>query len=247
MALGALFLIIPIYVVFAFHIRLVRPLAVATIKMLLRLGILSAAMYAVSASGSWWASIAFSIVFMLYSAVIATAKARLRFSTYYLPIATGMLSAVTVVSLCLIFINLNANSAMALKCLVPFIAMLSGNIVGMQAKALSAYYAGLKHHGKLYYYLLGNGANRKEALRYLQKRALEQALLPGISQMSGIIASASPLVLWSMTICGESIGTAVGMQILLLLSTLCASVISVMVSVAVARHYAIDGYGKMKE
>lgn len=247
LALGALFLIIPIYVVCAFRIRLVRPLIIALIKMLLRLGILSAAMYAVLTSGSWWASIAFAVVFMLYSAAIATARARIRLGTYYLPVATGMLSAVTLVSLCLIFININANSSMALKCLVPIVAMLSGNIVDMQAKALSVYYAGLKHHGKLYYYLLGNGANRKEALRYLQKRALEQAVIPGLSQMSGMAASASPVVLWVMLLCGEDIITAAGLQLWVLLATLSASIVAVIVSVTMARHYALDEYGKMKE
>lgn len=246
-ALGALFLAIPIYVICTFHIRLPRHLATAVAKMLLKLGILWAALYAVSASGSWWTSTLFALLFVLYSAAVATAKARLRLRTYYLPIAVGMLSGVTVVSLCLIFIGLRADNATALKCLVPLAAMLAGNIVGMQAKALSAYYAGLKHHGKLYYYLLGNGASRKEALRYLQKRALEQALIPGISQMSATAASTSPVVLWTMVLCGESVGTAVAMQVLLLLATLCASVLAVAVAVDTARRYALDGYGKMKD
>lgn len=245
--LGALFLLVPIYVICTFHIRLARPLAIATAKMLLKFGILFAIFYAITISGSWLASIAFTILFVLYSATVATVKARLRFRTYYLPVFVGMLSAVAVVSLCLVFINLRASSATALKCFVPLAAMLCGNIVDTQAKALSAYYMGLKHHNKLYYYLLGNGASRKEALHYLLKRALEQALIPGISQMSACLASASPAVLWAMTLCGESIGNAVAMQLLLLLATLSASVIAVLATVTTARHYALDDYGRMKE
>lgn len=245
--LGALFLIIPIYVICTFHIRLARPLAMATAKMLLKFGILFAIFYAISISGSWLASIVFTILFILYSAAVATVKARLRLRSYYMPVAVGMLSATAVVSLCLVFVNLHANGSTALKCFVPLAAMLCGNIVPMQAKALSAYYMGLKHHNKLYYYLLGNGANRKEALHYLLKRALEQALIPGISQMSTTLASASPAVVWAMMLCGESIGTAVAMQLLLLLAALSASMIAVLTTVTIARHYALDDYGRMKE
>ena len=57
-ALAALFLIIPIYVMWAFRINLTRQFTNTVVTMLLKLGIVAAALYAVTASGSWWASTA---------------------------------------------------------------------------------------------------------------------------------------------------------------------------------------------
>lgn len=246
MALAALFLIIPVYVMWAFRINLTRQFAVTIVTTLVKLGILAAALHTVTASGSWWASIAFALLFMLYSAAIATLKARIRFATYFLPILAGMLSAVTLTALCLIFINIQASGSEALKCLVPLAGLLSGGIVRIQAKAMSVYCMGLRHHNRLYYYLLGNGAKHSEALHYLMKRALEQSLTPGLSRMAVTLVSASPVVLWTMTLCGEDIITAVALQLLLMLATLSAAVVAVLVSVTVARRYSLNGYGRIK-
>lgn len=246
-ALAALFLIIPIYVMWAFRINLTRQFTNTVVTMLLKLGIVAAALYAVTASGSWWASIAFALLLMLYSAAIATLKARIKFGIYFLPILAGMLSAVTLTSLCLIFINLQATGGEALKCLVPLAGLLTGGIVRVQAKAMSVYCMGLRHHNRLYYYLLGNGATHSEALHYLMKRALEQSLIPGMSQMAVTLVSAAPVVVWVNMLCGESIFTAVALQLLLFLATLSASVLAVLVSITVARHYSLDEYGRIKK
>ena len=50
-----------------------------------------------------------------------------------------------------------------------------------------------------------------------------------------------------MMLCGESVLTAVALQLLLFLATLSASVLAVLVSITVARHYSIDEYGRIKK
>ena len=79
------------------------------------------------------------------------------------------------------------------------------------------------------------------------KRALEQSLIPGMSQMAVTLVSAAPVVVWVMMLCGESIFTAVALQLLLFLATLSASVLAVLVSITVARHYSLDEYGRIKK
>ena len=112
---------------------------------------------------------------------------------------------------------------------------------------MAVYCMGLRHHNRLYYYLLGNGAKHSEALHYLMRRALEQSLLPSLSQMSTLLISTAPVVMWTMMLCGESVVTAVALQLLLLLATMSASVLAVAVSIAMARHYSLDEYGRIKK
>ncbi len=247
MALAVLLLIIPIYVMWAFRIPLTRQFVNALITLMLKLGIIGGALYAVTASNSWWVSIGFALLFMVYAAAIATLKARIKFGAYFLPVLIGTLSAVTLTGLCLLFINLQLSGSEALKCVVPIAGLLTGGIVRTEAKAMTVYCMGLRHHNRLYYYLLGNGAKHSEALRYLMRRALEQSMMPAVAQMSTLLVSTAPLVMWTSMLCGESVVTAAALQLLLLLATMSASVLAVTVSIAVARHYSLDEYGRIKK
>jgi putative ABC transport system permease protein len=113
--------------------------------------------------------------------------------------------------------------------------------------ALRTYNMGLKYHGKMYYYLLGNGATRHEALRYFEKRALEKVSAPCISRMALMVMGFSPIVMWSMLMAGSGVLTALAFQVLILISTFCASVMSMIVSIRVASKLSVDKYGKLKE
>lgn len=247
LALAVILLAIPIYAMWAYRISMTRQFIVAIATMVLKMCIITAIIYAVTTSGSWWASITFALVFMLYSAAIATLKARIKFGTYFLPILAGMVTATCITALCLIFINLQLTGSDAVRCLVPIAGLLSGNIVRMQARAMTTYCMGLRHHNRLYYYLLGNGAKHYEALQYLTKRAIEQSMIPGISQMATTLVGAAPVVMWTMVLCGESIFAAACMQLLLFIATLATSVIAIIISITVAQRYALDEYGRIKE
>ena len=124
---------------------------------------------------------------------------------------------------------------------------MAGGIVEGQSKALSVYYSGLRNHNQLYYYLTGNGATRSEALHYLMQRAIQKSLAPGISRMAGLAVGIVPLVMWTMVVCGASVFDAVSLQILFVLAGVFASMLAVVVSLAVARRYSLDAYGSIIE
>ena len=105
---------------------------------------------------------------------------------------------------------------------------------------------GLRHHNHLYYYLLGNGATRSEALNYLMKRAIEKSLVPGMRQMSGLVVGCSPVLMWTMIMCGVPVPDAAFFQVLIVLAVFAATVLSVVVAVWTARRYVVDGYARIK-
>ena len=63
--------------------------------------------------------------------------------------------------------------------------MLGVNVIG-----LNTYYAGLRREQQLYYFLLGNGATRNEAIAPFVRQALIKAFSPGIANMAvtGLVA-----------------------------------------------------------
>lgn len=246
LALGALFLIIPLCIANAYGVKASSKMLTVFIGMLLRVGIFGGAVYLLAQSGSVLLCVLFAIVVMVFSIVATIVKARLKTRTYLVPVATGMLVAIVLSSAILLFANISVGSDFCLRYLLPVVAILSGGMTEPVAKALSAYYMGLRHNNQLYYYLIGNGATRAEALRYLQKRALDQVFASCIKQAMAATFF-SPILMWTMLMCGVQVFDAVCWQLLLVMGVFASSIVAVAVAVIVARRYVADGYAMLKD
>lgn len=246
LALGAMFLIIPFYVASTLHIGVGRQLAMAVIRMLIKMGLLGGILFGLFKLDSLIADIAFALLFISFMTVVAVKRAHLKLRQYYLPALAGMGTAVIANGLFLLFINLSASTGSFARIFTVVMAMLAGCAADTVGKSLATYYAGLRNHGQLYYYLLGNGATRSEALRYLARRAVTKAMLPETAHMAGMAVGVAPVMMWAMISCGTDLLTAIAFQMLTTLASLNTSVVATLVALAVARHYSLDEYGRMK-
>ena len=61
-----------------------------------------------------------------------------------------------------------------------------------------------------------------------------------------MLIGVSPIVLWSMMLAGAGVFTALAVQLVLLIAMFSASMISVIVTVAVSRRYLLDDYAQLK-
>ena len=80
--------------------------------------------------------------------------------------------------------------------------MLGVNVIG-----LNTYYAGLRREQQLYYFLLGNGATRNEAIAPFVRQALIKAFSPGIANMAvtGLVALPGTMIGRKFATCGYQI------------------------------------------
>ena len=246
LALGVVFLLLPLGAAYIYGIGLSGRILASFVKMLLRVGILGAAMFFLMQSGSVWLSLLLSFLILVYSTLVVCVKSRLHAGQFLIPVGAGMLVAVLVAGSLLLFANISMGSDFCVRYVLPVVALLSGGIIEPVGKSLTVYYMGLRHHNHLYYYMLGNGASRVEALHYLQRRAVMQAFVPGLRVMSAIGVGVSPVVMWTMLMCGRSAVEAACWQILIILSVFASSVAAVIVVLIVARRYVIDGYARIK-
>lgn len=245
-ALGALLLIVPMIVAQVFGLNISSKIISAFFKMLMRIGVLGAAMYILMQSGSVAFSLLFALFIIVYYIVTVMIRARLKMSLFIVPVGVAMFVAIVIVGSVLLFANVAIGSDFCVRYVVPVVSLLSGCIVNPVAEALALYYMGLRHHNHLYYYLIGNGASHAEALRYLQRRALSKSMVPGIRTMSMLAAGVSPVVLWIMIVCGASVVDAAAVQVLVVLAVFAASVIATIVALNVASRYVIDGYAMLR-
>ena len=246
LALGVLFLLVPLCVAYVYHINMVTRMLRAFFCMALRVGVLGVAVYYLMQAGCLTLSLLAALVLMLYSVAVVVYRARLKLSLFLLPVFAGMLVAVVFAAAILLFANVAIGDGFGMRYMLPVMALLSGSIVEPMAQSLATYYAGLKHHNHLYYYLIGNGATRSEAIGYLMKRALEKSFVPGLRSMAGVAVGVAPVFMWTMIACGASAFDAAAVQVLVMLAVFAASVVAAVVSLTIARRYVIDGYDRLK-
>lgn len=246
LALGALFIAVPLCVAQAYGVALGGKIAAAFAKMLLRVGVCGLAVHYLVQSGSMLLCGVMALAVAMYYVVSVVVRARLSLVQFIVPVGAGLLGAVMVAASVLLFANVAIGSDFCLRYALPVVAMLSGGIADPMAKALATYYMGLRHHNHLYYYLIGNGASVGEALRYLQKRALEKSMQPGIRTMATTAAGVSPVVMWTMLMGGRTALEAAAWQVLLTAAVFAAAVVAVWIALEVARKYVVDGYAMLK-
>lgn len=246
LALGAIFVVVPLCVAYFYRLNMCNRLLKAFVKLLLRVGVIGVLMHLLLQANSILLDTLCALFFIVYTAFSVVVKSRVSTAKFLLPVGAGMLSAVLICGSLLLVANVSADNGFFVRYVLPVLALLSGGMIVPVSKALTAYYAGLRHHNRLYYYLVGNGASRGAALHYLQRRAIESALLPGMKTMSTMAVGVSPMIVWTMIMCGKTAFEAAGWQLLVVLAVFCSSVVAVVVALTVARRYVIDGYANIK-
>lgn len=238
---------IPVYFFQAYGLRLLGKSATALLGMVAKIAVMGGVLYFLFQ----WDSMVLNILFVLLSvavtALVVCTKARLSLTHHYVPLLSGVAVAVLVAGAWLLVAVMGGADALATPRMVPVAALLCGAVLETEAKAMTYYYMGLRNHGDMYYYMLGNGATRGKALFYFRKRALERVATHCMRNVGGMMCAATPFVMWAMLLGGASVLTACGMQVAVAVAMWTASMLSVAVALMVATRYSIDGYGRLKD
>lgn len=241
-----LLLIIPFYAFYAFGIKLSQSLLIAIVRMILGLAFAAIIVKLSMMADNIAVSILLAIVIVTAASLLVSIRSRQHIHGSILPIFGGMFASVAVVMAFLVIMVISADVTMRPNLLVCTVAIVAGGCIVPMTNALSAYYAGLRHHAALFNYLIGNGASEQEALNYLLKRAVQGAATPCIRYIGGMMITSQPLMLWTMIAAGQSISTAVAWQAVMLIAITSAAVGGVLTTLLLARHFALDAYSRVK-
>ena len=243
--LGLLLVVVPLYVLHVFDTGLLRRALRSLAWMVASLAVLGLCLYFVFRLDHWAVNIAFVLLMVVVGAVSAMSRARLSVRRFFVPVAVGMLVAVVVVGCWVLMLVLGQKNPLESRFLVPVAGLLIGAMTRSNADALTIYYMGLRHHNQLYYHLTGNGATPGRALTWFVRRALQRVALPSLGRMATLMVCASPVVTWSLLLAGVSVVGAIALQMVLLVAGFCASVVSLLATLYVARRFSFDEYGRL--
>jgi putative ABC transport system permease protein len=244
--LGLLLLVIPLYIIYAFKLNILPKALTGITKMLIYLCLTGFFLKYIFEWNSIFINILWMIVMALAASFTTIIKARLNVRKFIIPVGVGIFLTAIIIGLFFIFLVAGQKNPFDARFFIPITGLLIGGMVETNYKALSTYYMGLKHHNQLYYYLLGNGATHNEAVNYFVRRALEKVSIDSIANMAAIVVGLSPIMMWAMLLSGMSVVAAVEYQVLIIIVTFCAPMISVVMTLWAARKYSFDEYDRLK-
>lgn len=106
--------------------------------------------------------------------------------------------------------------------------------------------AGEANKNTLYEFLLGNGASQGEALQPFVKQAIVKSFSPAIANMAVMGLVSLPGTMIGQILGGSSPNVAIKYQIMIVVVTMSASMLSLMIAIRLSRRQAFDAYGRMK-
>lgn len=246
LVLGLLLIALPIYIIYAFDLRVMRRL----LKSLAMMAVVVSAFGAVTALlityNVLWVNVLVAVVLALLSSVVVVLRSGLRQRRLLLPVMAASVVPLLFVSLYVLLLVLSLKKPFDTRFFIPMLGLMVGMASGLIARALRAYYIGLEHHNELYYYLLGNGATHREAVRHFMRRGFQAALVPVMKQMSGMFLITAPTLMLGLVMSGVGVWTAVILEVVVLLAVMVYALTTFWLAILLSRRYAFDEYERLR-
>lgn len=246
LVLGLLLLALPIYIIYAFDLRLMRRL----LKSLAMMAVMVSAFGAITAllmtCNILWVNILVGVALALLSSVVVVLRSGLRQRRLLLPVMAASVAPLLLVSLYVLLLVLSLKEPFDTRFFIPMLGLMVGMASGLIARALHAYYMGLAHHNELYYYLLGNGATHREAVRHFVRRGFQAALVPVMRQMSSMFLTKAPALMLGLVMSGVGVWTAALLEVVVLLAVTVYALTTFWLAILLSRRYAFDEYERLR-
>ena len=184
---------------------------------------------------------------ILVAGQTAIKRINIKASILLIPISIGFLGSVVLVGLYFLGFVLRLDNVFSARYFIPIFGIIMGNMLSSNVIALNTYYDGLQREEQLYRYLLGNGASRYEAQVPFIRTAIIKSFSPNIANIAVMGLVAFPGTMIGQVLGGSSPNIAIKYQMMIMVITFSASMISLVVTILLASRHSFDHYGILRK
>lgn len=245
LGIGLLLLLIPLFYIWKFKTGLLQATLIGTVRMILQLFFIGIYLKHLFLWNNPWINFLWVIVMIFVASQTALSRTGLKRKILFIPISIGFLCSVVCIGTYFIGIVLQLENKFNAQYFIPIFGILMGNMLSSNVIALNAYYNGLKREQQLYRYLLGNGATRAEAQAPFIREAIIKSFSPLIANIAVMGLVALPGTMIGQILGGSSPNVAIKYQMMIIVITFTASMLSLMITISLASRKSFDAYGKL--
>lgn len=243
---GLLLLIVPVYFFRLYKVKLVNATLLAAFRMVVQLFLIGLYLKYLFIWNNPWINFLWVIIMVVIASFTATRRTGLKRSVLFIPVSVGFLATAIVVGLYFLIFVLQLSNPFSAQYFIPIMGILMGNMLSVNVIAINTYYDGIQREHQMYYYLLGNGATRFEATMPFVRQAMQKAFSPCIANMAVMGIVSLPGTMIGQILGGSAPGIAIKYQMMIIVITLVASMLSLMITIALSGRYSFDEYGRLR-
>ncbi len=244
---GLVLMAVPLYYLGKYKTGLVKATIVGTTRMIVQLFFIGMYLKYLFEWDNPWVNFLWVIIMVFVAGQTALSRTQLKPGILLIPITVGFLVSVSLIGLYFIGIVLQLDNVFSAQYFIPIFGILMGNMLSSNVIALNTYYSGLKREQQLYSYLLGNGATRQEAQAPFVREALVKAFSPLIANIAVMGLVALPGTMIGQILGGSSPNVAIKYQMMIMVITFTASMLSLMITISLASRKSFDAFGKLRQ
>lgn len=258
LGIGMLLMLIPIYFLHKYRTGIVGSTVNATLRMIVQLYLVGLYLQYLFEYNIWYVNLAWGLIMVAVATGTAVQRTRLRPGVLALPLGVAFLFTSLLISFYFLGLvlgfagrgvvqGIGASELFTARYFIPVFGLLLGNMLGVNVVALNTYYDGLRRERQMYYYLLGNGATQGEATAPLLREAMIKAFNPCIANMAVMGLVAMPGTMIGQILGGSNPAVAIKYQMMIVVITFVASMLSLMITITLASRRSFDAYGRLRE
>ena len=194
-----------------------------------------------------WINFLWVFIMVYVATETALSRTQLKRSILMIPLAVGFLASAILVGLYFLGVVLQLDNIFGAQYMIPIFGILMGNMLSSNVIALNTFYSNLMREQQLYYYLLGNGATRFEAIAPFVREAIIKAFSPAIANMAVMGLVALPGTMIGQILGGSSPNVAIKYQMMIIVITVTSSILSLMFTLWLSARKTFDPYGCIRQ
>jgi len=245
LALGFLLMIIPLALFAKLKVPLVHSTLNALVRMIVQLYLVGLYLQYLFQMDSWWVNAAWALLMTIVAVGTAVQRMKMNPNMLAVPLFSGFMVAGLVIALYFLGLVLELHNVFTAQFFIPIFGLLLGNMLGVNILALDTFLGTLHREQHLYYYMLGNGATTWEASLPPLRAAIQKAFNPCIANMAVMGLVSMPGTMIGQILGGSSPAIAIRYQMMIVVITFVASMLSLMIALWLIRGKVFDRKGRI--
>ncbi|MBP3614693.1 MAG: ABC transporter permease [Bacteroidaceae bacterium] len=247
MLLGLLLMALPIYFFGKYNTGMVKSTIIAVVRMVVQLQLVGLYLKYLFLWDNPLLNIAWVLIMVVVATETSLTRTKLKRSVMMIPLLVGFITAALLIGGYFLGIVLKLDNIFDAQYFIPILGILMGNMLGVNVIGLNTFYYNLMREKSCYYYLIGNGATIDEATAPFVRQALTRAFSPAIANMAVMGLVALPGTMIGQILGGSSPDVAIKYQMMIIVITISASIISLMSTLYLSKRASFDAMGRIIE
>ena len=233
--LAFLSMAIPFLIFRYYDLKLNKDLLIGMVRMVLQLSLVAVYLEWIFVLNNAWINSLWVLIMVLIGADTVVRRLNIQRKLFLVPLMLSGFFSMLIIDTFFNGIVIQPDYFFDARYFIPFSGMVLANSLNHNIVGLTAWFEGMTKKKELYYFLLTNGGNERNAMRPFIQDALRKGLNPMIATMSVMGLISLPGMMTGQILGGASPAVAIKYQIMIMLAIFTGCTLTLILSILFVR------------